>query len=219
MNTENTKLIDKKEKKKRMLIAIIIISVLAVISYILLENPEIFEGKKEKISATSMYSDNLYSYTFYEPDYSRDVTKDEWYMQLDRNMHYKVGNLSVMLLPEDVSGHNNAVKFFDKYFKTIIAGDTETYNTYFTDEYYETYEPYELFAPQMIYNIEIEQLSETPNEDGTTNWTFNVTYMIHKNDGTFRNDLDSDSSKTLYYELIGDAKGDVKINYITYYKR
>ncbi len=219
MNTKEQIILDKKNKKKKMLISIIIISILAVVSYVLLENPEIFEKEQEKISVTSMYSDKLYSYNFYEADYDRDVTADEWYMQLDRNMHYKVGNLSIMLLPEDIETRNDAVKFFDKYFKTIVAGDVETYNTYFTDEYYKIYAPYELFSPQMIYNIEIEQLSETSNPDGTTNWTFNVTYMIHKNDGTFRNDLDSDSSKTLYYELIEDAKGDVKINYITYYKR
>jgi hypothetical protein len=51
------------------------------------------------------------------------------------------------------------------------------------------------------------------------NWAFNVTYMIHRNDGTFRNDLDSDSSKKLYFELIGWPDGTVKIDYITYYKR
>ena len=42
--------------------------------------------------------------------------------------------------------------------------------------------------------------------------------MIHRNDGTFRNDIDSDASKTLYFELI-EENGVVKIDRITYYVR
>ena len=71
----------------------------------------------------------------------------------------------------------------------------------------------------MLYNIQVEQLSEVMNNDGTSEWTFNVTYMIHRNDGTFRNDLDSDSSKKLFFELIGYPDGTVKIDNISYYKR
>lgn len=219
MNTENIKNTDKKKaKKKKMLIAIIIISILAAFSYILLEKPQIFE-KNEKQSVTSMYSDKLYSYNFYPADYNRDVTLDEEYMSLDRSVHYKLGNLSILVPREDAASYNKAVQFFYDYFDTIIAGDADTYNTYFTDRYYEYYEPYSRFAPQMIYDIEVYQLSETANEDGTISWTFNVTYKIRKNDGTFRNDLDSDASKTLYYELIADNEGSVMIDYITYYRR
>lgn len=219
MQTEARKTTDaKKIRKKRMIIAILIISVLAVISYVLLENPQIFE-RTEKQKATSMYSDELYSYVFYPTDYNLDVTADEWYMQLDRSVHYKNGAVSLMVYEEDLPGYNDAVKFFVEYFETIIAGDADTYNTYFTDKYYETYTPYDRFAPQMIYDIEVEQLSETSGEDGTTSWSFNVKYKIHRNDGTFRNDLDSDSSKKLLFELIGDIDGSVKINNISYYKK
>ena len=50
MNEElkNAPRLDKKKKKKRMLIGILIVTVLAAASYILLENPQIFEGKKDK---------------------------------------------------------------------------------------------------------------------------------------------------------------------------
>lgn len=219
MQTEEAKTTDtKKIRKKRMIIAILIICVLAVISYVLLENPQIFE-RTEKQKATSMYSDELYSYIFYPSDYNLDVTADEWYMQLDRSVHYKNGAVTVMVYEEDLISYNDAVKFFVDYFETVVAGDAETYNTYFTDNYYESYEPYERFAPQMIYDIEVEQLSETSNEDGTTNWSFNVKYKIYRNDGTFRNDLPSDASKKLLFELIGDREGNVKIDNISYYKR
>lgn len=218
MNKESVKKKDpKKAKKIKMLTAIIIIAILAAISYFLLENPEIFE-RTEKQSPTSMYSDNLYSYAFYKADFDRDVTADEWYMQLDRSVHYKNGSVTVLVTPEEADDYNEAVNFFITYFDTVIAGDTETYNSFFTDEYYKKYEPHERFSPQMIYNIEVEELTSVSNDDGTSVWTYNVKYMIHKNDGTFRNDLDSDSTKTLYFELVGDIRGNVKINNITYYK-
>lgn len=219
MNTETQNTKDqKKAKKKKMLIAIIIISILAVISYVLLENPQIFE-KQEKKSPTSMYSDKLYSYVFYDADYNRDITQDAEYMLLDREVHYKQGYLSISVPREEAASYNKAVEFFYDYFDTVMAGDYETYNTYFTDRYYEYYDPYISFAPQMIYDIEVEQLTEVSNDDGTINWTFNVTYKIRQNDGTFRNDLDSDATKTLYYELICNKDGKVLIDYITYYKR
>lgn len=202
-----------------MLIGILVVSLLGAVSWILLENPQIFEVKTKNDKVTSMYSDQLYSYNFYPTDYDLNPEEDERYMQYDRYVYYKNGNVSQAILEGEEDDYGPAVKFFTEYFDTIIAGDTETYNTYFTDHYYEDNEPYDRFAPQMLYNIEVEQLSETANEDGTTNWAFNVTYMIHRNDGTFRNDLDSDSSKKLYFELIGYADGTVKIDYITYYKR
>ena len=219
MQTENKMTAEmKKIRKKRMLIAILIISVLAVISYVLLENPQIFERTEQK-KVTSMYSDKLYSYVFPPSDYNLDVTQDEWYMQLDRSVHYKNGNVSVMVYEDELPGYNKAVQFFVEYFKTVVAGDADTYNSYFTDHYYEDYEPYGRFAPQMVYDIEIEQLTENANEDGTINWTFNVKYKIHKNDGSFRNDIPSDAAKKLLFELVADQDGEVKINYITYYKK
>ena len=219
MNEElkNNSKIDKKKKKKRMLIGILIVTVLAAVSYILLENPQIFEPKKDK-SPTSMYSDKLYSYVFYPSDYDLDVTADETYMGYDRLLHYKSGNVTVDVSREAADGYNDAVAFFVDYFDTVIAGDAETYNTYFTDKYYDSADPYDRFAPQMLYDLLIEQLSEQSNDDGSTVWGFNVSYKIHRNDGTFRNDLPSDASKKLYFELIGTRDGEVKIDRVTYYK-
>lgn len=202
-----------------MLIGIIAVSLLGVVSYVLLENPQIFEIKHDTDKVTSMYSDKLYSYNFYKTDYDLDPTQDERYMQYDRYVYYKNGAVSQAILEGEEDNYGHAVKFFTEYFATVIAGDTDTYNTYFTDNYYEDNEPHVRFAPQMLYDIEVEQLSETSNDDGTTRWAFNVTYKIHRNDGTFRNDLDSDSSKTLYFELVEDVNEVVKIDYITYYKR
>ncbi len=220
-NKINEKNAKQSKTRRNLIIVIAVVTVLAGISWVISAHPEIFDifSKNEKKAVTSMYSDRLYSYNFYDSDYDLDVTTVPEYMELDRAVHYKNGSVTILIPDEEMDNYNAAVRFFGEYFKTIIAGDVETYNTYFTDAYYEEYEPYVSFAPQMIYNIEIEQLRETPNDDGSTTYAFNVTYMIYRNDGTFRNDMGSDAAKKLYYELIEDRNGNVKINYITYYKR
>ncbi len=205
------------KRKRNMLIGLCVATVLGVVSYLLLEKPELFFDEEEK-KITSMYSDTLYSYTFYPAEYDIDVTEDERYMQLDRALHYKNGAVTVMVTEDELSTYNPAVQFFDAYFKTVIAGDADTYNTYFTEFYYESSEPYVAFAPQKLYDIEIEQLSEKVEESGLIRWTFNVKYKIYRNNGTFRNDIDSDASKKLCFELIRDLYGNVRINAISYYK-
>ncbi len=208
---------EKKRTRRRLIAAIIVVSVLAAISYVITLKLDIFEwNSKNKV--TSMYSDEIKSFNFYPSDYELDVTTVPEYMDLDRGVHYTKGGYSILVLDEELSDYNPAVRFFVEYFKTLQKGDYETYNTYFTEDYYKIYKPYELFAPQMIYNIEVEELSETFHDDGTTTWTFNVKYMIYRNDGTFRNDIGSNAYRVLYYELVADVNDNVKINYITYYK-
>ncbi|MCR5681952.1 MAG: hypothetical protein K6G29_05805 [Clostridiales bacterium] len=211
----------KKKKKKRLIIVLSAVTLLAAVSWVLTTFPNLFAGRKNNSGVTTMYSDRNISYLFYESDYDLDPTTDEDYMGQDRQLWYKLGNLAVGgELDESVwLDYNAAVRFFAKYFRTAIAGDAETYNTFFTDHYYEDNKPYYRFAPQRIYDMHVEELSETVSGDGTTVWVFNVEYRIMKNDGSFRNDIPSDGSKKLRFTLIGDAAGGVKIDAIDYYRR
>ena len=209
----------KKRNKKRVITGFVVLCVLGMISAVCLQNPQWFELKTEAPSNTSMYSDKIVSYTFYPTDYNLDVTADEVYMGLDRYVYFKNGNETIAITDGDYAAYNPAVEFFGTYFETVIAGDAETYNTFFSDLYYETNKPYVQFAPQMLYDIRIEMLSNDPQNDGTVLYAFNVEYKIHRNDGTFRNDIDSDASKKLYFELYEDKEGVVKIDRITYYVR
>jgi len=209
----------KKRNKKRVITGFVVLCVLGMISAVCLQNPQWFELKTEAPSNTSMYSDKIVSYTFYPTDYNLDVTADEVYMGLDRYVYFKNGNETIAITDGDYAAYNPAVEFFGTYFETVIAGDAETYNTFFSDLYYETNKPYVQFAPQMLYDIRIEMLSNDPQNDGTVLYAFNVEYKIHRNDGTFRNDIDSDAAKKLYFELYEDKEGVVKIDRITYYVR
>ena len=209
---EDKKTYDRKQKNKRTVIVILALCVLVAVCYFVIESINT-PGKADNTPST-MYSDKNYSYVFYPTDFELDVTKDEWNMGLNREIYYKSGSVSYAISEKDAAA-SAVLGFFKQYFETVIAGDTETYNTYFTENYYKTNKPYVQFAPQMIYNIEVEERSFTPNADGTTTHGFYVTYMIYRNDGTFRNDIESDASKTLYYELIEYADGSVKIDKIT----
>ena len=219
----------KKKKKKIMLIVLAVVTVLGAVGFVL-DNYSVqiagffqqLTSKKKAGGPTMMYSDTLISYPFVKTNYDLDPTQDEVYMGLDRQLWYKNGAQSVGISLDgteyDDFSDNSAVRFFVQYFKTVIAGDVETYNTYFTDRYYKTNEPHLRFAPQMLYDIHVVQLSQTANNDGTSTWSFNVDYKIHRNDGTFRNDIPSDGAKKLLFSLVEDRDGTVLIDAIDYYR-
>lgn len=206
----------KKAKKKKMLIGILAVTLLGAASWLLTEHPELF--KKEENKPTTMYSDELTTYLFYPIDYDLDITKDSVYMGLNRYIYYKNGGETIGITDGNYEKYGPAVQFFAIYFNTIINGSANAHNLLYTDNYYKTNEEYDSFPPQMLYDILIEQLAMVENSDKTVTYKFNVSYKIHKNTGTFRNDIDSDSSRTLYYELIEDRDGRVLIDRITYYK-
>lgn len=207
---------EKKKKKKKMIIAILVMALLGGVSWVLLEHPEIFNFLGNR--TTSMYSDDIKTFLFYPVDFDIDITADNTYMGLNRYVHYTKGAETHGITDGNYAKYGPVVEFFGVYFSTIINGSTSTYNTYFTDNYYKTNTPYEPFPPQMLYDIHIEELSATENENKTITYAFDVSYKIHKNTGTFRNDIGSDASKVLYYELIQYPNGRILIDRITYYK-
>ena len=147
-------------------------------------------------------------------DYDLDVEADEHYMGLDRYIHIKRGNEEFAITDGNYAVWGETIEFFHRYFQAAIYADVETYNSLFTEKYYKAVEPYEFFAPQMIYGITLEQLAE--NNDGS--YVYNVTYAIYRNDGTFRNDIGSDAFKTLIFYLVPTADG-IRIDAIDYYRQ
>lgn len=206
----------KTNKKQKMLIGILIVTVLGAFSWVLTEMPHLFTADDN--SPASMYSDEVKSFLFYPIDPDIDITADRTYMEQDRYVYYKIGGETMAITDGNYARHGRPVAFFGDYFEAVIAGDADTYNTFFTDRYYNTADPLDDFPPQMLYDILIEELSMTENEDKTTTYAFNVSYKIHRNTGTFRNDIGSDASRVLYFELLESLDGTVKIDRITYYK-
>lgn len=208
---------EKKRKKIKMLTAILIVTAIGILSGVLLSFPELFVYDPDAGKVTSMYSDKLVSFVFHEPDYDLVVEEDEYYMGLDRSLHLKRGGEIFTLTDEEIAGWGEALVLLQKYFDAAIHADVETYNSLFTEAYYKSAEPFSSFAPQMIYGITLEEVMTEDVPDGTK-YMYNVTYAIYKNNGTFRNDIDSDAYKTLIF-ILAPENGELKIDAIDYYRQ
>lgn len=210
----------KKKKKVAVLSAFLVLCVLGAVSFVLLYcipekdvNPMFDSEKQDEI--IGMYG-STQSYIYYPIDHNLQVMNEREYLDLDRNIYYTKGAETIALTDEDFSNHTADVQFFKNYFNFAIMGEYESYNSLFTDNYYESNEPYYSFTQQMIYDIKIEKLGEGTVR-GMDSYSYNVSYKIHKNNGTFRNDIGSDGSKTLNFTLV-DQDGTILIDSIDYYK-
>lgn len=220
---ENTPLPDvqpnkKSNKKKKIAVVCVLLVCLlgGICWYFIYANPNVLNQTLQDIRnhITGMYGSKQ-SYIYYPIDHDLDITTVEGYMELDRDIHYKNGSETIMITDANSEFYSQDVLFFRTYFDYAIHGDYEAYNALFTEHYYETNEPYHSFTQQMIYDIEVEKLSETDNDRGKI-YAYNVSYKIYRNNGTFRNDIGSDGAKTLYFELL-EADNTILIDRITYY--
>lgn len=169
------------------------------------------QGNGDKI--TSDYMDHVVSHRFAAADYNEDIYADEEYMQKDHSIAYKNGPDTYYITDGDFSSYGATVKFFGRYFDTVINGRYKEYDAYFTDFYFENQKNKERFTPQKLYDIKIELIGSTTDNDVTT-YNYYVEFKIVKNNGTFRNDIGSNSSRRIIYELCEYSDGTVLINYI-----
>ena len=169
----------------------------------------------------SSISDDKYNPTkqtiiFFEPNYEENIFEDTKYMGLDRNIYiYNIATgVTESLEQEDYEEYSDAVKLMVDLINSIINGDAETYNKFFSNEciaggYVQLKEE---FTMQKLYNIQITQLSEEDNNN-YTKYEFILEYMIMQNNGTFRTDIDSNASKKQYI-TITDRTGELLIDSI-----
>lgn len=169
--------------------------------------------QSRKNEYTSDYMDHIKSFVFYPADYNEDITEDAEYMQKNRYISYQKGGDTYIITDGDYSGYDSTVEFFARYFDTVKNGNYKEYDSYFTDKYFEEQSNKEIFTPQKLYDI-VVKFKGTSSVDGAVSYIYYVDYKIFKNNGTFRNDIESDSSRTLVYELYVYEDGNILINYI-----
>ena len=209
---------DKKRAQKRgIIIAFSVMIAIILIRYIGVPamGQLITYLESHKSNYSSDYMDRIKSLSFYPADYDEDIFTDEEYMAQNRYISYTKGMNTFTITDDDYDAYDPTVGFFADYFNTVINGDYENYNSYFSEEYFKNQSNKERFTPQKLYDIEIKNKSTTINEeDGSTSYIYYVDYKIMKNNGTFRNDMESDSIRTLVYQLIMSDDGEILINYI-----
>ncbi len=133
-------------------------------------------------------------------DDSFDVFSDGEYMEYDRRVHYYDPNsgATYSVEEEDVATLDAGIRLFYYYFQAAIAGDEQAYSNCFTEKYQKSGKLPEDFTMQMIYDIRV-----APEESFDENTlAFRVEYKIRKNNGTLRDDMESDVSRAQIFTLV-----------------
>lgn len=206
-----------KSMKKRLIIAfVIILGALLVLSLITALIPyigELFAVEDEEIIA---------EFNFYPADYKEDIYADEEYLALIKNgiLKYNDGMGSIISVDiEDYKDSTNAEATLIKMVYSIVDGNNDKYNSYFSEEYYKKNQFKEKFTKQKIHDGTLTFFAAETVEDknGSYNeYTFKLKYRIYENNGTFRKDI-GDWPRTQYI-VITDRDGKWLIDSIMYEK-
>lgn len=175
--------------------------------------------------AGNEYQGNNFTTIFYPIDYDHDIMKDKEYLDLDRKIYYYADRtqLGTMIELDDSNRDKQAVgvTLICDMVESIIMGDADTYNSFFSDYYFEhkELEPDPGFTMTQLYNIKITNFGTQAISDKKlgdyTEYHFVLQYSIHKNNGTFRSDIGSDGSAATYI-IITDRNGELKIEDMFY---
>lgn len=160
-------------------------------------------------------TEELPSDAFYAADYTENILENKDYARFDRSVMYLEYGSGESLSEANCKTLGVASEFFYRYFEAIIGGDAQAYRALLTEEYIRKNQPPERFTMQMLYDIRVnmEQYpsSATYQDQTVTAYYFSVQYKIYRNNGTFRRDIGSNQSKTLYFELL-DTPGGILLN-------
>ena len=199
--------------KRRIILVFIGVCLLLVLVYAAVSIAEnlLYHQKKSEYSS---------QFIFHPADYELNIFDDAEYMDYNRDVTFVDGPVSRLLVDEDdYLAYGDDVAFMVGYIQSIINGDAETYNACFSEKYYTQNEPIERFTMQKLYNITLTRADTQIEGDGADTYTmygYVVEYMIRHNNGTFRNDLGSDSIRAQYM-VISDREGEWKIDQVITY--
>ena len=209
----------KKKKKIFIVAALIIIGVLILTTVVLLilsavrYNVERRAREERENAAIALRGTLL----FPDPNWELNIFEDEYYMGLDRGIWVRDGIMRTVIGEDTWDNYPEYIQFMHDVVQLMIHGDHYTYGDLFMDEYWE--DPrnranwWELgFTMQRLWNIELEIIDETPSSVDVR-----LTYRIHRNDGTLRDDIRSSrisgeqESLPMLYRLVRDDDGDIRI--------
>ncbi len=207
-----------KRLKRRMIVVIIGMLVFMVVAIAVINMIDSTEtpDPDEKVTIPHIHGN------FYEPDYDYNIMNDEEYLDLDRIIYYHDARTGIMksLTDKNLPAQGPAVNTLYNMIEAIIYGNADAYNDLFSQSYYKDNNPEREFTMQQVYDIHITIESETDQQNAAggiqTEYIFTVEYKIRRNNGTFRTDIGSDSSRTQIIVLSDKEGKDVLIDRIVY---
>ncbi len=141
-----------------------------------------------------------------------DLKNDKEYMSKDQFIEFTEGNVTTQLSsPEDFEAKGELAQFFKVYFDAVRSGDEETYNSLLSDAYKKEFGEKEPFTVQRIYDIEVVKRYTEEISEEITAYVFDVGYRIMMNNGTYRNNLYSDTMRAMQYVLYKYPSGRIEI--------
>lgn len=204
-------------KKKLILIRIIVI-ILSVLAVLWLFS---FVLEKAVQHQSSGDDDTEITRKFYEPSPGEDILNDKEYLEKNSDITYydEYGNGYLITDGNYLGRGGLALELMSHFFDAVKNGSDAKLNVMFAPEYYEENGQFEPFNPQRIYDISVTfEGSETDEDTGNITTVFTVSYKIMKNDGTFRTDIGSDTSRKQYFTIL-ETEDDIVIKDITFVKR
>ncbi len=160
-----------------------------------------------------------HNYAFFNENYEENIFEDEAYLALNHSVLYKKGAVTTSLDLSRKQEFDAPLIFLLDYIDTVKNGRYQEYDKFFSALYFTVSINSEKFTMQRIYDVLIENIGEEKKENGTniyTEYVYSLEYKIMQNNGTFRDDIGSDSVRTQYF-LITDREGELLIdNIITY---
>lgn len=166
------------------------------------------------------------TYIFHEADYDLDIFSDAGYLELDRNIYYEdssngmIFSIASTNLEDVPTDQHRFVSLLCDFVNFAVTGDADALNSLFSDEYIDAGGKTKMdFTMQQLYNIKISYIQTLSEEvDGDTHISndYWLEYMIRKNNGTFRNDMESDCVKKEYVRVT-DRDGNIGIDVLSPY--
>ena len=136
-----------------------------------------------------------------------DIMEYDEYLALDRTVIFYEKDTGVSYSIDNTNywGFGEDVKFIYELIEAIKAGDSDLYN----DMVHKDVGHFDSFTQQQIYDVQImreERSNLNSNGKAYTEYVMRVEYKIHENNGSFRNDVESDASKPQYF-VINNSTG------------
>ena len=138
-----------------------------------------------------------------------DIMEYEEYVEMhDINVYYKKDNIKESVSEDRANNYGEAFAVVYNVITAIRNGDATTYNFYMGKKELKK----GIFTQQQIYDILITfQPGYTDDEKVSYDKAvFKVEYKIHENNGTYRNNIESDASRPIYF-IVDNSSGEMLV--------
>jgi hypothetical protein len=176
------------QKKKKIIKGMLIFSVVVIVLYAIVSllDPETLFLRRE-----TQDKDMPQDISFYPIDDPFNTPDNEEYLEYDSRMFYHnpFEGTTYSVEPETLEQENEDIVFFYQYFEAIRTGNTQAYADLFSSAYRE--EIASNFTPQLLYDITVY-----PQTESGEIVSYRLEYRIFRNNGTFRDDVGSDTVRS-----------------------